>query len=199
MRTLIYLVAFLAGAVLMAFEIIASRYLTPYFGSGVLTWSALISVVLLAIMAGYFVGGSLVDRHPRAGLAALFLTLGGLWLVATPFFARALLERVMLANESEVVGALLGAGALTVVPVAALGTYSPIAVRLLLSDVSRSGRVAGSLYGVSTIGNVAGTLGAALLLIPHMGSNDATWLLGGMALASAATLHIAGRMARGRR
>jgi hypothetical protein len=61
---LIYIVAFLTGAIVMSFEMLGSRYLGPYFGSGIYTWAALISTVLAALCAGYFLGGSLADRYP---------------------------------------------------------------------------------------------------------------------------------------
>jgi len=38
----IYLVAFISGAIVMSFEMLGSRYLAPYFGSGIYTWAALI-------------------------------------------------------------------------------------------------------------------------------------------------------------
>src|SRR5262249_56070986 len=50
----IYAVAFVTGAIVMSFEMLGSRYLNPYFGSGIYTWAALISTVLIALMAGYF-------------------------------------------------------------------------------------------------------------------------------------------------
>jgi hypothetical protein len=49
-------------AIVMSFEMLGSRYLNPYFGSGIYTWAALISTVLIALTAGYFLGGALADR-----------------------------------------------------------------------------------------------------------------------------------------
>ena len=42
---LIYANAFVVGGVLMGFEMLGSRYLFPYFGSGTGTWAGLISTV----------------------------------------------------------------------------------------------------------------------------------------------------------
>jgi hypothetical protein len=42
----IYLGAFITGAIVMSFEMLGSRYLNPYFGSGIYTWASLISTVL---------------------------------------------------------------------------------------------------------------------------------------------------------
>src|SRR4051812_36367064 len=54
---IVYVVAFVVGAIVMSFEMLGSRYLNPYFGSGIYTWAALISTVLAALCVGYFIGG----------------------------------------------------------------------------------------------------------------------------------------------
>src|ERR1041385_5030614 len=64
----IYLAAFVTGAIVMSFEMLGSRYLNPYFGSGIYTWASLISTVLAALCVGYFIGGIAADRYPSAGV-----------------------------------------------------------------------------------------------------------------------------------
>ena len=49
----IFLVAFITGAIVMSFEMLGSRYLNPYFGSGIYTWASLISTVLAALCAEF--------------------------------------------------------------------------------------------------------------------------------------------------
>src|SRR4030095_6084735 len=61
---IIYLAAFVNGAVVMSFAMLGSRYLNPYFGSGIYTWASLISTVLAALCVGYFIGGIAADRYP---------------------------------------------------------------------------------------------------------------------------------------
>ena len=56
--------AFVTGAIVMSFEMLGSRYLNPYFGSGIYTWASLISTVLAALCVGYFIGGIAADRYP---------------------------------------------------------------------------------------------------------------------------------------
>ena len=89
----IYAVAFVTGAIVMSFEMLGSRYLNPYFGSGIYTWAALISTVLIALTAGYFLGGALADRTPSPAVLALTVIIGSLYLLALPSFA---IEEVML-------------------------------------------------------------------------------------------------------
>lgn len=38
-RLSMYVVGFILGFVLMGFEMLSSRYLNPYFGSGIYTWA----------------------------------------------------------------------------------------------------------------------------------------------------------------
>lgn len=175
MRAVVYFCAVVLGTVLMSFEMIASRFLTPYFGSGITTWAALISMVLLAMTIGYFAGGFLIDRFPTLRLAALFSGIAAAWFLMVPLVSGALLESIMLGVEDEVLGVLIASSALLLIPVTALGTFSPIAVRLLILDIASSGRTAGTIYGASTMGNILGTLGTALFIIPNIGSKSSTY------------------------
>src|ERR1700704_470249 len=67
----IYAVAFVTGAIVMGFEMLGSRYLNPYFGSGIYTWASLISTVLAALCVGYFIGGIAADRTASVAILAL--------------------------------------------------------------------------------------------------------------------------------
>jgi len=64
--SVIYVAAFIIGAIVMSFEMLGSRYLNPYFGSGIYTWAALISTILAALTAGYFLGGLIADSTVSA-------------------------------------------------------------------------------------------------------------------------------------
>src|SRR5262249_43457389 len=59
------------GFITLGFEMVASRILTPLFGSGIYTWATIISIVVAGLMAGYFIGGILADCFPGFGLAAI--------------------------------------------------------------------------------------------------------------------------------
>jgi spermidine synthase len=180
--TLIYVVAFVSGAIVMSFEMLGSRYLNPYFGSGIYTWASLISTVLIALTAGYFLGGTLADRTASPVVLALTVMAGSSYLLALPSFAQAILEWVLAGIDDIRAGSLISALALMFVPVALLGMYSPFAIRLLLRSAESSGRVSGAVYGVSTAGSIVGTLGTTFFLIPSIGSRAITLTLGAVGL-----------------
>ncbi len=196
MRTqtvLILALLHLIGAVLMGFEMLGSRYLNPYFGSGVNTWACLISVVLVAMMLGYYAGGVIADRARSVALLGVACILSGLSMAIVPFTADAILAATIDTFGDRFWGTLLGAVFLMFVPVFLISACSPITVRLLLTNVETGGRVTGAVYGISTFGNVLGTLGTTFLLIPNYGVRDITTafalimlLLGVLALAMTA-------------
>jgi spermidine synthase len=195
----IYAVAFVTGAIVMSFEMLGSRYLNPYFGSGIYTWASLISTVLAALTVGYFLGGSLADRRPAAPVLALTVLVGSVYLLLLPLFAQAVLEWVLAGFDDVRSGSLTAAMAIMFLPVALLGMYSPFAIRLLLRSAHRSGMVSGTVYGISTAGSIVGTLGTTFFLIPAMGSRAITLALGTAGVAAALVLMVARPGVRGAR
>src|ERR1700730_10808918 len=81
-RAVVYTGAFVTGAIVMSFEMLGSRYLNPYFGSGIYTWASLISTVLAALTVGYFAGGRVADRHPSARVLGAAVLIGSALLLA---------------------------------------------------------------------------------------------------------------------
>jgi MFS family permease len=170
----LYSAAFLTGGIVMSFEMLGSRYLNPYFGSGIYTWSALISTVLAALAVGYFCGGWLADRYPRARILGLTVIIGSIYLTLLPLFADRILEAVLGMIDDIRLGSLLAAFAIMFFPVVFLGMFSPFAIRLLLLSPLRSGAVSGTVYSISTFGSIIGTWGTTFALMPAFGSRAIT-------------------------
>ncbi len=185
---IVYVVAFITGAIVMSFEMLGSRYLSPFFGSGIFTWASLISTVLAALCAGYFIGGALADRHPSVIVLAAIVAVGSVYLLLLPAFAQPVLEFFVWKIDDIKLGSLLSALAIMFFPVALLGTYSPFAIRILLPSRRSSGVVSGTVYGVSTAGSILGTLGTTFYLIPIIGSRAITFTLGISGLVGSALL-----------
>jgi spermidine synthase len=175
----IYLVAFVTGAIVMSFEMLGSRYLNPYFGSGIYTWAALISTVLTALTAGYFLGGWLADRTASPTVLGSVVLVASAYLLALPGFSDPILDYVLADIDDVRIGSLLASFAILFFPVTLLGVFSPFAIRLMLRSPQRSGVVSGTVYGVSTAGSIVGTLGTTFFLIPLIGTKAITHWLGG--------------------
>ena len=172
----IYVVAFIVGGVLMGFEMLGSRYLFPYFGGGIGTWASLISTVLCALAIGYFAGSAMIARHPSQRTIGVFILIAAAYLACVPATADGVMEKILSGLGDGPAATVTASTALLLVPLSLLGTFSPIAVSILTRSAEEAGRVAGLVYGVSTIGNVVGTLLTTFTLIPTIGSRAITYI-----------------------
>lgn len=195
-ETLLLLAAFLVGAVVMSLEMLASRYLNPYFGGTIFTWAALISVVLLALMAGYYLGGTAADRLKYRPLLETCIVIAAIYILLMPLFINSVLEAAVTNIENIGLAALVGALFVTFIPVTFLATFTPIAIKYALHSLNRSGRVSGLVFAVSTAGNILGTLGTSFFLIPVVGIRFLTEILAVVLFVSAGIVWLARRLAK---
>lgn len=192
----IYGTAFAIGAVLMGFEMLGSRYIYPYFGGGIGTWAALISVVLLSLAIGYFTGGYLTQRTGAVRTVAWLFGVAAAYLALVPHFADPAMMGILDASGSGAIAQFCAALALTLVPLSLLATLSPVAVAVLAAHGDRSGAVAGWVYGISTVGNIAGVLATTFVLVPLVGSRAITYGFAGVVALCALSLAFAQRRYR---
>jgi len=197
-RLLLAALVFVVGAASLGAEIAAARLLAPYFGASTIVWANTIGVVLVALSVGYWLGGRYADRHPHMRGLCLLVLAAAVLIAAVPFAARPFLGFSVDAFDSVSVGgfagSLFGVLVLVAVPVTLLGAAAPWAVRLAVADVEGSGEVVGRLYATSTAGSLVGTMLAALLLIPMLGTQR-TFLVFALALALVAALGLGWRFA----
>lgn len=193
-RFSIYAAGFVLGFILMGFEMLGSRYLNPYFGSGIYTWAALISVTLFSLMVGYFFGGRLVDRIPSVSLLGALVLLAALSMALIPPLIEPMIIRILDAVADERAGVTIAALFMLFVPLTLISCFSPFAVRILLVATHASGRQTGAVYGISTFGNIFGTLATTFWLIPNVGSRDITALFAGATAVVALFLILIGRL-----
>src|ERR1700760_1849580 len=179
-------IAFVVGAASLGTEIAAARLLAPYFGASTIIWANTIATVLVALSAGYWLGGKLADRRADLrGLCAVVLV-ASMLLALVPFVADPFLSLSVNALGSLSVGGFAGSLAavlvLVAVPVILLGTVAPYVSRLSVRSVTETGRTIGNLYAISTVGSLVGTFLAALLLIPTIGTHR-TFIVFALSLA----------------
>lgn len=174
MRKYIYFTVFISGMTTLAGEFGASRLLGNVFGTSNIVWAVIIGLILIYLTAGYFIGGKWADKSPYPKTMYAILAWGAFTLGVVPYVASPVLRAAADAFDSLQVGVLAGAfvGVLVLftVPITLLGMISPFAIRISLDDASRAGNVAGTIYGVSTIGSFLGSFLPTLILIPTIGT-----------------------------
>ncbi len=158
---------FLTGSAVMVIELLGTRIIAPFYGVSLYVWSSLISVTLIALAIGYFAGGRWADRARRTGLSWV-IALAALCTLLIPWIARP----VLLATDPLGLraGAFLSALVLFSPSLTLLGMVGPYAIKLATSRLEGVGASAGSIYAVSTLGSVVGTLLLGFFLFPMVGS-----------------------------
>jgi len=172
------LLAAIAGAALLAVEVVAARTCARLTGHGLHAWTAVLLAVLLGATVGGVVGGRLADRGDLRGplarvcLAAAVLTIGTAW---TPAIVGALSSA---AGDDRPLRIALGAIVAWGPASAALAAIPPLALRGALTGHDDA-RTVGRVTAWQTLGCLAATVLTAPLLVPA--------LFTGGALAAVAT------------
>lgn len=181
--SLISLVVFVSGAVVLSLEILGTRILGPFYGVSLFLWSALITVTLAALSTGYFFGGRLADRRPVFVIPGYLLGCAGVWLILIPILKYPVLS--LLEPMGLRAAVLLSAAILFGPPLVLLGMITPFAVRLSTTQVEHVGSTAGRLYAISTVASVIAGLLTGFFLIPQVGVTRLLFLLAALLLLTA--------------
>ena len=164
--TLLKIVVFVAGAVLMALEILGSRVLAPSYGSSVYVWGSLISTFLVALSVGYALGGRIADRRPSVAALSLVLAMAAALMLPSIVWPEKILGWIGGFGWDVRWSALAAAVLLFLPSSLAMGMVTPFAVRIGIRTMEAAGTVSGGYSALSTAGSIAGTLAATFLLIP---------------------------------
>jgi len=192
-RTLLYLAVFLTGAAIMMIEVLGTRILGPFYGVSLFVWSSLISVTLIALALGYYLGGIAADRAKRFQLSH-GIALAALSTALIPVFKTSVLLQTNVLGVRA--GAFCSALLLFSVPLTLLAMVGPRVIKLCTSRLESVGRSSGSVYAFSTVGGVLGTLVLGFFLLPMMGTRTILYgvSVGLLVLAAVLALHERARM-----
>ena len=174
MKRYLNFTVFVSGMTTLGIEFAASRLLGSVFGTSNLVWASIIGLILIYLTIGYSLGGRWADKNPNYKTFYTILIWGAFTAGIVPFIARPVLFAAADAFDQLQVGVLLGAFTavlvLLVLPITLLGTVSPFAIRLTLTNANEAGRTAGKIYAISTLGSFIGTFTPDLFLIPWIGT-----------------------------
>ena len=186
MNNVIVCAAFINGFAIMAIELLGGRVLSPYFGTSVYVWGSIITIFMLSLSMGYLWGGRLSSRNPSPVTFSLFFLLSALLSLPIIFFADPIMTEVFLSIEDPRYGSLISAVLLYFLPICLMGMVSPYSIRLLVSSEEHSGRMAGLLYFVSTLGSALGTLLTSFYFVLWFEINQIMWgIIAGQLLSGA--------------
>ncbi len=171
-KFLLEIVVFIAGAVVMMFELAGTRIVAPYLGTSVFIWTSLIGIILGSLSIGYWLGGKFSDKKPNITVLSMILLIAagliGITIILKDIVLFFLLEMQIGIRTSSVIAAIILFAPASIL----LGMVSPYAVKLKINDLNTSGSTVGNLYAISTVGSIVGTFLAGFYLIPFLGSTN---------------------------
>lgn len=182
-------VVFLANAAMLVLQLVAGRLLAPFIGSSLETWTTVIGVFLTGIALGNGLGGKLADRYPTPKTLAVLLAVGAgtaLWMVLFPMLlsTSGVHKSITLTIRIPLLTAILCLPAGLV-----LSLLTPLAIKLGLPDVGHTGRVAGMVFALSTLGCLLGNYVTGFYLVPAFSINALVFVsAGALAVLAVGTL-----------
>jgi spermidine synthase len=182
---------FASGAAGLVYQVLWMRSLSLFFGSDMYGVSIILGTFMGGLALGSLAGGWLAERISRPlvayGLAELAIGLFALRFTALLSAFEPMLQAAYPAAASTTSGSyhltrvVLAVLAL-LVPTLLMGATLPLIMRHFARARDTLGATAARFYAVNTLGALAGTLTAGFVLLPYLGTRDAT--------ACAATLNL---------
>ncbi len=184
--------ATLAGAAVMALELLIPRLVARHVGTSLEVWTAVFAVVLAGIALGNAWGGRLAGTRTGTRRTGFVLLGAAGAVVLVPSLDGIAAD--LLRGAPLLLRALLGV-AITALPATILlGAVSPLLAAQAVAGSLRPGRVLGLLAAAGAVGSLVGTYAAGFALIPTVATTTGIrGLAAGLALLGLAQLVRAGR------
>jgi spermidine synthase len=150
----------------MMIELMGTRIIGPFYGVSLFVWSSLISVTLLALAIGYYIGGLLADKQGDIRLSHVIF-LSAIFTGIIPLMSGSVLSAT---NSLGLRGGAFTSAFILFSPcLILLGMAGPFVIKMAASRLEGVGFVVGSVYAISTLGSVFGTLLLGFYLLPLAG------------------------------
>ena len=84
-KYILYIVALIEGASVMATEISGAKLLAPYYGNSLYVWSCVMAVTLSGLALGYFFGGKQSKQAEGLNKLSFYLFIAGISILSLPY------------------------------------------------------------------------------------------------------------------
>jgi MFS family permease len=169
-----FLLAFIEGACVMAIELAGAKMIAPFYGTTLYVWAAVLAVTLGGLTTGYFLGGWATYRFSGQKLLFGILLLGTLFIALMPVLALKIIPAT--SGMGIRMGALFSALSFMFLPLICMGMVSPTLIQLNNTELKGTGKIAGTIYAVSTVGGIIMTLLMGFYFLPEWGIRKSIFL-----------------------
>jgi hypothetical protein len=176
-KILLLTTVFINGVGILVLEIMGSKVFTPFYGSTIFVWSALIVTTMLSLAAGYYYGGWVADRS-KDRLSNLYshVFYSGIFIVLIPNIVPIALTYSN--NMGIKIGPLISSLMIFSFPMFFMSTVSPIAIKEATTDLGTLGVNSGTIYSIATIGSLFGAIITGYFLTARFFASSVFYMLG---------------------
>jgi len=151
----------------MAAELLGAKMLAPYFGSSLYVWATVLAITLGGLAVGYFLGGILSYKSKNSLALFYVLIAAATFTILMPFTSKVILW--LVGSHSLIPSVIVSATCILFPPVFMMGMVSPLIIRAITNDLNESGKAAGAIYAISTVGGIIATFAFGFWIIPSFG------------------------------
>jgi predicted membrane-bound spermidine synthase len=171
-------ISFCTGLVIMIYEMIGTRIMSPFIGSSMAVWAFAISAIMVSLSVGNYIGGKYSEKYREFNtvLSNIFLIAGISITINGVFYIPVLLVLSRLFKSIHL-SALCATVYLYAVPNIVLGMVSPLITKIIII-MNNNGRTIGKLYAVQSLGSIIGTLLGGIILIQFLDTVTIVYLMG---------------------
>jgi spermidine synthase len=158
-------ISFICGGLVMVIELTSTRLLAPLYGNTIYCWTGVIGTILFALAVGYLVGGIMADKYQQRKLLPILLLLSAFSVAVIPILGKVFLGSA-LANQTIIMGPIVGTLAVFLLPAIFLSTIPPACVKGISECLKVVGLASGLVSSISAVGSIIGTFLTGFYLIP---------------------------------
>ena len=158
----------------MAIELAGAKMIAPFYGTSLYVWASVLAVTLGGLTTGYFIGGWATYHYSPQKLLFGVLLAGTIFIALMPLLAL----KIMPATSALGLrfGSLVSAISYMILPLICMGMVSPTIIQLNNTELKGTGKTAGTIYAISTIGGIIMTLLMGFYLLPEWGIRKSVFL-----------------------
>ena len=172
----------------MCVELCSAKILSPYFGTSIYVWAAVLGITLTALMCGYYLGGYISAKNRKQPIIFWLMLIAGCFVTITPIISDIILPITI--NLNLLTGTIISLMCFLFIPLMLFGAVSPLIINLLTNEAKESGQSTGNVYAISTLGGIITTFTVGFYTLPEFGITYTLYGYGILVMAIAAYLFI---------
>ncbi|MGA1867667.1 MAG: fused MFS/spermidine synthase [bacterium] len=186
----LFIFSFFAGFFIMHLEMCGFRVLTTHYGSSIFTTGTYLTLVMIFLSIGYYMGGKLSESYKDVTALLILMLILSFLVYIIHIISFHYLTELLFSLQEKIPYSILFK---TILPTAGLTTLLYALPMIILSQVppymiklyclnekyemhTEVGNVSGRFMAFSTMGSVAGALITSYFLIPLLGINNTVLL-----------------------